>query len=130
MAVSIGGGKPNRKEDIMSNQSTTTLEVALWHFPTRVKKLTEKAWQIRKDITRHDLVRRWACRGPSQVEILVSLYYKYLNIDPKRPDMADRDRRFSGTAIGYASSGRLVARQELQGLQPHGLSAYTWTALK
>jgi len=61
---------------------------------TELKKLTEKAWQIRKDIIQTLI---WSGGGHaggalSQVEILVCLYYKYLNIDPKRPNMADRDR--------------------------------------
>ncbi len=61
---------------------------------TELKSLTEKAHQIRRDIIQ-TLV--WSGGGHaggslSQADILVALYYKYLNIDPKRPDWPDRDR--------------------------------------
>jgi transketolase len=74
---------------------------------TELKKLTEKAYQIRKDIIQTLI---WSGGGHaggalSQVEILVALYYKYLNIDPKKPDWADRDRVVLSKGhggIGYA----------------------------
>jgi transketolase len=72
-----------------------------------LKTLTEKAHQIRKDVVQ---VVSWAGGGHiggglSQVEILVALYYKYLNIDPKRPDWPDRDRVLLSKGhggVGYA----------------------------
>jgi transketolase len=71
------------------------------------KELTEKAYQIRKDIIQ---VVVWSGGGHvggalSQVEILVALYYKYLNIDPKKPDWPDRDRVILSKGhggVGYA----------------------------
>jgi transketolase len=59
-----------------------------------LKSLTEKTHQIRKDML--DVVG-WAGGGHiggalSCAEILVLLYYKYLRIDPKRPDWEERDR--------------------------------------
>jgi transketolase len=72
-----------------------------------LKALNEKAHQIRKDIVQTVV---WAGGGHiggslSQVEILVALYYKYLNVDPKRPDWADRDRVILSKGhggVGYA----------------------------
>jgi len=74
---------------------------------TELKSLTEKAYQIRKDIIQTLI---WSGGGHaggslSQVEILVALYYKYLNIDPKRPDWPDRDRVILSKGhggVGYA----------------------------
>jgi transketolase len=59
-----------------------------------IKKLEEKAHQIRKDIID---ITGWAGGahvggGLSVVEILVILYFKYLNIDPGNPELEDRDR--------------------------------------
>jgi transketolase len=74
---------------------------------SELKKLTEKAHQLRKDVIQ-TLV--WSGGGHaggalSQVEILVALYYKYLNINPKKPDWADRDRVVLSKGhggVGYA----------------------------
>jgi transketolase len=59
-----------------------------------IKELTRKAWDIRKAIV--DIT--YTCGGShiggslSETDMLVALYYKYLNIDPARPDWEDRDR--------------------------------------
>lgn len=74
---------------------------------SELKKLTEKAYQMRKEIIQ-TLV--WSGGGHaggslSQVEILVALYYKYLKIDPKNPEWEDRDRVVLSKGhggVGYA----------------------------
>ena len=59
-----------------------------------IKGLERKAWDIRKSI----IEITFTCGGShlggslSQTDVLVALYYKYLNIDPARPDWDDRDR--------------------------------------
>ena len=59
-----------------------------------IKGLEKKAWDIRKLIVE----TTFTCGGShlggslSQTDILVALYWKYLNIDPKNPAWADRDR--------------------------------------
>ena len=58
------------------------------------QKLYAQAKQLRKDIID---VTSWAGGahlggGLSVIDILTILYFKYLNIDPKRPDWEDRDR--------------------------------------
>jgi len=71
------------------------------------KELTEKAHQIRKDVIQTVV---WSGGGHvggslSQVEILVALYYKFLNIKPKEPKWADRDRVILSKGhggVGYA----------------------------
>jgi len=58
------------------------------------QKLYAQARQLRKDIID---VTSWAGGahlggGLSVIDILTILYFKYLNIDPERPDWEDRDR--------------------------------------
>jgi transketolase len=58
------------------------------------EKLYAQAKQLRRDIVD---VTSWAGGahiggGLSVIDILTILYFKYLNIDPKRPDWEDRDR--------------------------------------
>jgi transketolase len=59
-----------------------------------IKGLTKKAWEIRKNIVEIT----YTCGGShiggalSQTDVLVALYYKYLKVDPARPDWEDRDR--------------------------------------
>ena len=58
------------------------------------QKLYAQARQLRKDIVD---VTSWAGGahiggGLSVIDILTILYFKYLNIDPQRPDWEDRDR--------------------------------------
>ncbi len=76
-----------------------------------LKTLTEKAHQIRKDIVQTVV---WAGGGHiggslSQVEILVALYYKYLKVDPNRPDWADRDRIILSKGHGGVGFAPLLA---------------------
>lgn len=58
------------------------------------KELKKKAVQIRRDII--DIVYRSSAGhvggSLSETDILVSLYYKVMNIDPKNPDWPERDR--------------------------------------
>jgi len=59
-----------------------------------IRELTKKAWDIRKGI----IETTYTCGGShiggslSQTDVLVAMYYKYLKIDPARPDWEDRDR--------------------------------------
>ncbi|HSW09500.1 MAG TPA: transketolase [Bacillota bacterium] len=74
---------------------------------SEVAALKRKARQLRRK-TIETVV--WAGGGHlggalSQVEIMVLLYYHFLNIDPERPDWADRDRVVLSKGhggIGYA----------------------------
>ena len=74
---------------------------------SELKKLEEKAYQLRKDIIQ---TVEWSGGGHaggalSQLDILVALYYKYLNIDPKNPEKEDRDRVILSKGhggVGYA----------------------------
>ncbi len=59
-----------------------------------LKDLKDRAWQLRRDIVD---VTEWAGGAHiggalSMADILVILYFKYLNIDPSNPDLEDRDR--------------------------------------
>ncbi len=59
-----------------------------------IKQLEEKAYEVRKMILQ---VTSWAGGSHvggalSQTDILTTLYWKYLNVDPARPDWDDRDR--------------------------------------
>jgi transketolase len=73
-----------------------------------IKGLQKKAWEIRRTIVE----TTFTCGGShiggslSQTDVLVTLYYKYLNIDPARPDWVDRDRFILSKGhggIGWAS---------------------------
>ncbi len=74
---------------------------------SELKKLEEKAHQLRKDIIQ---TVAWSGGGHaggalSQLDILVALYYKYLNIDPRNPEKEDRDRVILSKGhggVGYA----------------------------
>jgi len=74
---------------------------------SELKALTEKAHQLRKDIIQ---TVAWSGGGHaggalSQLDILVALYYKYLNIDPSNPEKPDRDRVVLSKGhggVGYA----------------------------
>ncbi len=59
-----------------------------------IKQLEEYAYQVRKLCLQ---VTSWAGGSHiggalSQTDILVALYFKYMNVDPKRPTWEDRDR--------------------------------------
>lgn len=73
-----------------------------------IKGLEKKAWDIRKLIVE----TTFTCGGShlggslSQTDILVALYWKYMNIDPKNPAWADRDRFILSKGhggVGWAS---------------------------
>ncbi|MGV7927585.1 MAG: transketolase [Spirochaetota bacterium] len=59
-----------------------------------IKRLQEKAKEIRKTIVDITFTAGGGHIGGSlsQTDILVALYYKYLNVDPKKPRWDDRDR--------------------------------------
>ncbi len=69
--------------------------------------LNEKAWKNRRMAIKTMV---WAGGGHaggalSQVEILVLLYYHYMNVDPQNPDWEDRDRLVLSKGhggVGYA----------------------------
>ncbi len=72
-----------------------------------LQDLKEKAWQIRRDIIDTTVWAGGAHIGGalSMVEIMTILYFKYLNIDPNRPDWEDRDRVVLSKGhggVGYA----------------------------
>lgn len=78
-----------------------------------IKELSQHARQLRKDILD---VTFWAGGAHvggslSMVEMLVLLYYKYLNIDPKNPAMADRDRFVLSKGHAGAGLAPLLARR-------------------
>lgn len=78
-----------------------------------IKELEEIAKQTRKDILD---VTEWAGGahiggGLSMVEILVLLYYKYLNVDPKNPDKPDRDRFILSKGHGGVGYAPVLARK-------------------
>jgi len=73
-----------------------------------IKGLQRKAWEVRRTIVE----TTFTCGGShiggslSQTDVLVTLYYKYLNVDPARPDWEDRDRFILSKGhggIGWAS---------------------------
>lgn len=69
--------------------------------------LTETAWKIRRSIVQTTL---WAGGGHiggglSQTDILVILYFHYMNIDPQNPEWEERDRLVLSKGhggVGYA----------------------------
>jgi len=71
------------------------------------KELTDRARAIRRDIVD---VTGWSGGAHiggalSQTDIMTLLYFKYLNIDPQRPDWEDRDRFILSKGhggVGYA----------------------------
>ncbi len=78
-----------------------------------IKELEEIAKQTRKDILD---VTEWAGGAHiggalSMVEILVILYYKYMNIDPKNPEKADRDRFILSKGHGGVGFAPVLARK-------------------
>lgn len=73
-----------------------------------IRGLQKKAWEIRRTIVE----TTFTCGGShiggslSQTDVLVTLYYKYLNVDPARPAWEDRDRFILSKGhggIGWAS---------------------------
>ncbi|MFO7666118.1 MAG: transketolase [Desulfobacterales bacterium] len=80
---------------------------------SEIKDLEEKAHQIRKDIVE---VTGWAGGAHiggalSIVEILVILYFKYLNVDPKQPGLETRDRFILSKGHGGVGYAPVLARK-------------------
>ncbi len=78
-----------------------------------IKNLEKIAKNTRKDIVN---VTQWAGGahiggGLSMVEILVLLYYKYMDIDPANPDKPDRDRFILSKGHGGIGYAPLLARK-------------------
>jgi transketolase len=74
---------------------------------TELGFLTETAWKIRRSVVQTTL---WAGGGHiggglSQADILVILYFHYMNIDPQNPEWEERDRLVLSKGhggVGYA----------------------------
>ncbi len=80
---------------------------------SEIKDLEKMAHQIRKDIVD---VTGWAGGAHiggalSVVEILVILYFKYLNVDPKRPQLETRDRVVLSKGHGGVGYAPVLARK-------------------
>lgn len=80
---------------------------------SEIKNLTETARKIRHDIIDTTV---WAGGahiggGLSIVEILTILYFKYLNIDPSKPDWEDRDRVVLSKGHGGAGYAPVLANR-------------------
>jgi transketolase len=78
-----------------------------------VKELEKAACQLRKDIID---ITGWAGGAHiggalSVIDILVILYYKYLNIDPSNPKMEDRDRVVLSKGHAGVGFAALLARK-------------------
>jgi transketolase len=78
-----------------------------------LEKFNEKAWQLRKDIVDITFWSGGSHIGGamSMVEILILLYYKYLNIDPNNPDWEERDRMLLSKGHGGVGLAALLARR-------------------
>ncbi|MEZ4578975.1 MAG: transketolase [Desulfobacterales bacterium] len=78
-----------------------------------IKLLEETAKGIRKDIVN---VTEWAGGAHiggalSMVEVLVILYFKYMNVDPHNPDKPDRDRFILSKGHGGVGFAPVLARK-------------------
>lgn len=78
-----------------------------------LKILHKKACQLRKDIID---ITYWAGGAHiggalSMVEILILLYYKYMNIDPQNPAWQERDRMILSKGHGGVGYAPLLARK-------------------
>lgn len=78
-----------------------------------IKELEKAACQLRKDIID---ITGWAGGAHiggalSVIDILVILYYKYLNIDPSNPEMEDRDRLVLSKGHAGVGFAALLARK-------------------
>ena len=77
----------------------------------KIALLKEKAWLARRNTIQ---TLMWAGGGHaggglSQIDILITLYYHYLNIDPKKPDWEDRDRVVLSKGHGGISYAPILA---------------------
>ncbi|MCP4114294.1 MAG: transketolase [Desulfobacteraceae bacterium] len=80
---------------------------------TELSKLEELAWQVRRDIID---VTVWAGGahiggGLSMVDILVSLYFHLLEVDPADPEKPDRDRVVISKGHGGVGFAPVLARK-------------------
>ncbi len=80
---------------------------------TELRKLEDMAWQVRRDIID---VTVWAGGahiggGLSMVDILVSLYFHLLKVDPANPDKPDRDRVVVSKGHGGVGYAPVLARK-------------------
>ena len=80
---------------------------------SEIRELKEIARDIRKDIVD---VTGWAGGshiggGMSLVEMLVILYFKYLNIDPANPDDPERDRFVLSKGHGGVAYAPVLAKK-------------------
>jgi transketolase len=95
--------------------------------PAEKRKLEDIALRIRESIIDTTL----ACGGShlggalSQTDILVALYYKYLKIDPKKPDWADRDRFI--LSKGHGGVGHAAILADLGFVDPKELKKFNKT---
>lgn len=91
------------------------------------KRLKDKARQLREKI----IEVTFTCGGAhvggafSQHELLVALYYKYLRIDPKRPDWPERDRFI--LSKGHGGIGHAVVLADLGFYDPALLDDFNKT---
>ena len=91
------------------------------------KRLKDKARQLREKIVEVT----YTCGGAhiggafSQHEILVALYYKVMNVDPKRPDWPDRDRFI--LSKGHGGIGHAVILGDLGYFDPKLLMDFNKT---
>ncbi|MBI9088959.1 MAG: transketolase [Desulfobacterium sp.] len=80
---------------------------------TELRTLEQMAWQVRRDIID---VTVWAGgahigSGLSMVDILVTLYFHILNVDPANPDKPDRDRMVVSKGHGGVGYAPVLARK-------------------
>jgi transketolase len=80
---------------------------------TELRKLEELAWQVRRDIID---VTVWAGGahiggGLSMVDILVTLYFHLLKVDPANPEKPDRDRVVVSKGHGGVGYAPVLARK-------------------
>lgn len=77
----------------------------------KIALLKEKAWLARRNTIQ---TLMWAGGGHaggglSQIDILITLYYHYLNIDPQKPGWEDRDRVVLSKGHGGISYAPILA---------------------
>ncbi len=78
-----------------------------------IQELEQHAWQARQDIID---ITGWSGGahiggGLSVTDMLVILYFKYLNIDPKEPQWADRDRFIMSKGHAGVAYAPVLARK-------------------
>ncbi len=78
-----------------------------------LEQLNHHAWQLRQDIIDVTVWAGGAHIGGalSMADILVILYFKYINVDPSNPDKADRDRVIVSKGHGGVGYAPILARK-------------------